>query len=232
MDNREQLTKCKIACAETGIEIHHTLCAICSPSYNCGVNAYVKNGKLLKVEGTDEHPRNHGILCTKGQSNRQFIYRKDRLTTPLRRTGERGEGKFEPITWDEAYAEITEKLTAIKNESGADSVVFFGGYNKWYRPWLRRFAHSFGSMNYGTESSSCMTSQWIAWKSGAGMTMSPDFGSADLILGWAFNPYYSGHLLAEKLNRFKAAGKKFIIVDPRITPAVEKLADIHLRPMR
>ena len=83
MDNREQLTKCKIACAETGIEIHHTLCAICSPSYNCGVNAYVKNGKLLKVEGTDEHPRNHGILCAKGQSNRQFIYRKDRLPLPF-----------------------------------------------------------------------------------------------------------------------------------------------------
>jgi len=230
MESREQLVKAKIPCDETGIEIRHTLCAICSPSNHCGIDAYVKDGKLLKVEGTDEHPKNQGILCTKGLSNREFIYRKDRILSPLRRIGARGEGKFEPISWDEAYVEITARLNGIKDTHGADTVAFFGGYSKWYRPWLRRFAHSFGSMSYGTESSTCMTSGWIAWKVAAGCLARPDMGNCDLFLGWAYNPYHSKHLNAAAANKAKENGMKFIIVDPRITPAVEKLADLHLRP--
>ena len=52
---------------------------------------------------------------------------------PCKRVGERGEGKFEPITWDEAYAIIAEKLNAVKAQYGASSVAFFSGYCKWYR---------------------------------------------------------------------------------------------------
>ena len=230
MDNLEALMKAKIPCKETGIEIKHTLCCICSPSNHCGVNAYVKDGKLLKVEGTDDHPKNHGLLCTKGASNREFIYREDRILTPLRRVGERGEGKFEPISWDEAYKEIAEKLLGFREKYGADSVAFYGGYNKWYRPWLRRFAHSFGTMNYGTESSTCMTAKWIAWNLCAGRLASPDMANCDLFLGWAYNPYYSKYLNGKPADDAKKKGTKFIIVDPKITPAVEKLADLHLRP--
>lgn len=63
---------------------------------------------------------------------------EDRILTPLKRVGERGEGQFEPITWEQAYDEIASRLNGIKAEYGADAVAFFGGYNKWYRPWLRR----------------------------------------------------------------------------------------------
>lgn len=230
MDKREQLLRAKIPCPETGIEIRHTVCAICSPAYNCGVDAYVKDGKLLKVEGMDGHPRSKGGLCTKGLANRGFIYRPDRILTPLRRVGKRGEGRFEPITWDEAYDEISKRLLALREEFGADCVAFFGGYNKWYRPWLRRFAHSFGTYNYGTESSTCMTAGWMAWKIASGQLARPDMAHCDLYLGWAFNPYYSGYLNAQAAEKRKAEGMKIIVVDPRITPTTEKLADLHLRP--
>lgn len=230
MDSLEQLLKAKIPCAETGIEVRHTLCAICSPSNHCGVDAYVKDGKLIKVEGTDEHPKNHGLLCTKGLSNREFIYRKDRILTPLKRIGERGEGKFKEISWEEAYQEIGERLNEIKRTEGPQAVAFFGGYSKWYRPWLRRFAHSFGSMSYGTESSTCMTAGWIAWKLLTGQLSRPDMGNCDLFLGWAYNPYHSKYLNGKAADAAKAKGMKFIIIDPKITPAVEKLADLHLRP--
>lgn len=230
MDKLEELIRAKIPCPETGIEVKHTVCAICSPAYNCGIDAYVKDGKLLKVEGMDEHPRSRGGLCTKGLSNRGYVYREDRILTPLRRVGKRGEGRFQPITWDEAYGEIAQKLLAIREKDGADAVAFFGGYNKWYRPWLRRFAHSFGTFNYGTESSTCMTAGWMAWKVAAGQLARPDMAHSDLYLGWAFNPYYSGYLNAQAAERAKAAGAKFIVIDPKITPAVEKLADLHLRP--
>lgn len=230
MDSLEALIKAKIPCPETGIKVCHTVCAICSPANNCGVNAYVKDGKMIKLEGMDEHPASRGRLCVKGLSGRQFAYREDRILTPLRRTGERGEGKFEPITWEEAYHEIASRLNGIKAEYGADAVAFFGGYNKWYRPWLRRLAHSFGTMNYGTESSTCMTAGWMAWKIAAGQLARPDMAYADLYLGFALNPYFSGHSKAAAMEKRRAAGMKVIIIDPKITPAVERLCDLYLRP--
>ena len=114
MDDRNRLMKAKIPCRETGIQIKRTICDICAPNFHCGIDAYVKDGKVIKVEGTKEHPMNHGLLCTKGAANREYIYRKDRLMTPLRRVGERGEGRFEPISWETAYREIQAQFNVIK----------------------------------------------------------------------------------------------------------------------
>lgn len=230
MERIEQLLKAKIPCKETGIEIRHTICDICCPSFHCGIDAYVKDGKVIKIEGTKGHPMNDGLLCTKGLSNREYIYRKDRILTPLKRVGKRGEGKFEPITWDEAYRICGEKLNGWKEKEGADSVMFFGGYTKWFRPWLHRFAFSFGTENYATESSTCFTSGLMAWKIATGRAVKGDMANCGVFLGWAFNPYHSRYLNGKKADAAKARGVKFIIVDPRVTPAVEKLADIHLRP--
>ena len=60
-----KLLKAKIPCAETGIEVKKTLCDICAPNFHCGIDAYVKDGKVIKVEGTKEHPGSHGLLDRK-----------------------------------------------------------------------------------------------------------------------------------------------------------------------
>ena len=130
MSEINELTKAKIPSEDNGIELKRTLCDICCPGMHCGVNAYVKDGKIIKIEGTKEHPRNHGKLCTKGAAGRQYVYRKDRLQTPLKRTGERGEGRFEPISWDEAYQIIRDELFKVRDTYGADSVAFFSGYTE------------------------------------------------------------------------------------------------------
>ena len=106
--------KAKIPGADTGIEVKKSMCSICSPGNHCGLDVYVKDGKILKVEGTKEHPFNRGCICTKGSMNKAYVYRKDRIRTPLRRVGKRGEGKFEPITWEEAYSEIARNLNRVK----------------------------------------------------------------------------------------------------------------------
>lgn len=231
MDEKERLLKAKIPGDETGIQVKRTICDICCPSFHCGIDAYVKDGQVIKIEGTADHPVNHGLLCPKGLSNRQYIYREDRLQTPLRRMGPRGSGQFEPISWEEAYREIAQRLNAIKAESGPESVLFYSGYTKWYRPFLHRFTYSFGSPNFLTESSSCMTSTFLNWWVTTGNPMcSSDVARAGVFLGWAYNPYYSRHLAALNVEKRKAEGMKVIIIDPRITPASLKLADIHLRP--
>lgn len=230
MTELERKIKAKIPGPDTGIEVRHTICDICSPGMHCGINAYIKDGKVIKIEGIDGHPSNDGRLCTKGLSNRQYIYREDRVLTPLKRVGKRGEGKFEPITWDEAYAEIAKGLNAAKAKYGAESVAFYSGYSKWYRQMLRRLAYAFGSPNYGCESSACYTAAFMAWKVAAGEQGRPDMANSDLFLGWAFNPFYSSYMKARRAMALKEKGLKFLIVDTRRTPASEKLADLFLQP--
>ena len=95
-------------------EIKRTICDICCPSFHCGIDAYVRDGQIVKIEGTAEHPQNHGLLCAKGLAARQYVYRKDRIQTPLLRVGERGSGEFRPISWEEAYRRIAEHLLKIR----------------------------------------------------------------------------------------------------------------------
>lgn len=230
MATKEELLKAKIPCEETGIEIRRSLCDICSPTSHCGVNCYVKDGVIIKVEGDENHPLNKGLLCTKGASNRQYVYREDRIRTPLKRTGPRGSGQYEPISWDEALDTIAEKLKGYKAQYGAQSVFFFGGYTKWFRPILQRLAYSFGTPNYGTESSTCFTSGLMAWKIAAGTPSRPDTKNSKLFLGWAHNPYYTGYLGARSMEALKKEGVKFIIVDTMYTQTAQKIADLFLQP--
>ncbi|MEG1971938.1 MAG: molybdopterin-dependent oxidoreductase, partial [Oscillospiraceae bacterium] len=230
MNELERKIKAKIPGEDTGIEIRRSLCDICSPGAHCGVDLYIKDGKIIKVEGTENHPMNNGKLCTKGAANREYVYREDRIKTPLKRVGKRGEGLFKEISWDEAYDEIAQRLNKTKSEHGAEAVAFFTGFSKWYRPMFRRFAYSFGSQNYGSESSCCYLSAYMAWKVMAGDQANPDMANSDLFLGWAYNPYYSNYLAAQKATELKAKGLKFIIIDTRSTPATEKLADLALYP--
>lgn len=230
MSTTEERIAGKIPGEDTGIVTRNSFCDICAPGPHCGVTCYVREGKIIKVEGTDGHPTNHGLLCPKGQSNRQYVYRGDRVLTPLRRVGERGEGKFEPITWDEAFDEIVKRLNAVKEEFGPCSVAFYSGYNKWYRPFLQRLCYAFGSVNYGTESSSCFTSTIMSWRLNTGADFAaPDLAHAGIFLGWCYNAYYAQYLMTAGVERARERGMKVIIVDPRITPAVEKQCDLHLR---
>ncbi|MDO4547235.1 MAG: molybdopterin-dependent oxidoreductase [Clostridia bacterium] len=232
MTDLERRSKAKLPGKDTGIEIKRSICSICSPSNHCGVDCYVRDGEIIRVEGTLEHPLNHGCLCTKGAGLRSYIYRQDRVRTPLRRTGERGEGLFEPISWDEAYRVIAEKLNAVKETCSPHSVAFYSGYSKWYRPLYQRFAYAFGSVNYGTDDSACSMAMVIANIITAGTGGAPDLAHANTFLGWNFSGYYSNHLSVKAVRELKERGGKVIIIDARYTPAAKNLADIflHINP--
>ena len=78
MTEQEKLLQAKIPGQETGIEVKRSFCSICEPLFHCGINAYVKDGKVLKVEGVPGYPMSNGMLCPKGLANREFMYRADR----------------------------------------------------------------------------------------------------------------------------------------------------------
>ncbi len=221
-------SKSKLPGEDSGVEVRKTFCDICSPNTHCGINAYVKDGVVVKVEGTKEHPHSRGTLCAKGSASRQYIYHKDRIRTPLLRKGERGSGDFEPISWDDALNEISENLLKIKKESGPESVVFFVGFTKWFRPFLKRLAHSFGSPNYCTESSTCQMATVVAGALTYGYCGGPDIRNAKCLMVWSRNLLHSTTPDAQRLLDAREKGLKIIDVGPLFTPLTAH-ADIHLR---
>jgi anaerobic selenocysteine-containing dehydrogenase len=191
------------------------------------MDVYVERGRVVRVEAA-RPPFGSGGLCPKGYAVRGYVYRADRVRTPLRRTGERGEGLFEPITWEEAYGEIAERLNAAKRTFGPDSVAFYTGYSKWYRPYLHRFAHAFGTLNYGTESSSCFQSNFMANEVNAGVMTRPDLARSELFMAWGANPFHNGNYGGRDFDALKERGLKILLIDPRVTP-FSAYADLQLR---
>ena len=96
------LDEAKAAAAKAGEKAIPTFCAMCGPAANCGVYAFVKDGRFTKVAGMKESPANLGAVCPKGQAAPQWVYSPERLKYPMRRVGAKGEGKFQQITWDDA----------------------------------------------------------------------------------------------------------------------------------
>lgn len=223
-----KMLKGKIPGSKTEIDVKKSICTICDPMTQCGMDLYVKNGKIIKVEGSKENPYNRGALCSKGAATRQYVYNEDRLKTPLKRKGPRGSGSYEPITWDDAMNIIVDKLNNYKQKYGPESVVFFSGYAKWFRPFLQRLAYAFGSPNYLTESSVCFQAMAMAQQLVFGLPGAPDVKNTRCVMVWSANPFYTNCGNAGHLVDAKNQGVKIIVVDPRITPTTN-IADIHLQ---
>ena len=222
------MIKGKIPGEATGIEIRKSVCTICDPGTQCGLDCYVKDGRFVKVEGSLENPHSAGTLCSKGAAQRQWVYHEDRLRTPLKRIGPRGSGRMAPISWTEALDTIAENLQRLKAESGPESVVFYCGYPKHLRPFLQRLALQFGSPNYCTESSTCNTAMAMAWRLDYGQMAGPDLANTKCALVWTANPFYANTPTARRLFDARDRGVKFIVVDPRLSP-IAAIADLHLR---
>ncbi len=223
-----QQLKGKVPGKETGIEVRKTVCSICDPIIHCGIDAYVKDGVVVKVEGSKENTHNSGTLCSKGAASRQYLYHKDRLQTPLIRKGDRGSGEFERISWDDALDVIATRLLKIKDEYGPEAVLFYAGYPKWMRPFLKRLAHSFGSPNYCSESSTCAMAAALASRLNYGAVGNPMVAQTKCLLVWGTNPFNGNSPVIRPFLAAREQGLKIIEVGPLISP-VTKYADIHLR---
>ncbi|PKG59157.1 MULTISPECIES: DMSO/selenate family reductase complex A subunit, partial [unclassified Shewanella] len=117
---------------EVGIENSGWSACLCNCFSNCPIKVYSSDGVVTRIEADsetiDDYGNTHQIRsCARGRSLKQRTYAPDRLKTPMKRVGKRGEGKFVPITWEEATSEIAEKLSHIKNEYGNKSIYLKAG---------------------------------------------------------------------------------------------------------
>src|SRR3954466_12853279 len=99
-----------------------TACILCSQ--NCGIEVQTESGRITRVRGDRAHPASEGYACEKAQRLDHYQNARDRLTAPLRR---RPDGTFEEIDWDTAIAEVAERLGALRDEHGGESIFYYGG---------------------------------------------------------------------------------------------------------
>src|SRR5437588_4459440 len=97
-------------------------CGMCPAG--CGIIVRTREHKANKIEGNPLHPVNRGALCARGQAGLEVLYNPDRIKGPLKRVRERGEGKWEEITWDEAIKTLADKLREIKETKSPGLSLF------------------------------------------------------------------------------------------------------------
>ncbi len=129
-------------------EIKKAVCTFCKGE--CGVLVHVKDGHLVKIEvdpvWQPRYPPTKG--CVRLRAAKEWFYHPDRVNFPLKRTGERGEGKWQRIPWGQALDEIAQRLGDIKDKYGAESIAFTEGTSYRHdRPSKFRFFNAIGSMN-------------------------------------------------------------------------------------
>jgi anaerobic selenocysteine-containing dehydrogenase len=200
----------------------------------CGVLAHIRDGKLEKIEGDPDHPWNNGRLCARCLAMTQYINHPDRLTHPLKRVGERGEGKWEQISWDEAFNLIEEKMGRIRDEFGPESVIFSMGTGRDIGPWICMLAYAFGSPNvmFALSGIACYSPRMAAVNTVQGDYCimdaaqwlpdrydDPRYKIPKCIIIWGYNIPAScpdnvfGHWIIDLMKR----GTKIIAIDPRLT---------------
>jgi len=192
----------------------------------CAIHVTVENGVATEIKGDPDHPTTAGVLCTKVSRYIDRTYHPDRLLTPLRRVGNKGEGKFEAITWDEALDTIAARLKpiaardpqAILPYSYCGTMGLLQG-----EAMAMRFFHKLGASFL--DRTVCATAGFTGYKYTIGGSIGTDieqFQDAKLILIWGGNPIASNLHLWMRVQEAKRKGAKLIAIDPYRSLTAEK----------
>lgn len=204
----------------------------------CGCVAVVEAGRLRSIEPLPDHPTGQA-LCPKGRAAPELVHHPERVTRPLRRTQPKGalDPGWKPISWDEALAEISARLSDIRARHGAEQVAFSvttpsGSHISDSISWIERFIRAYGSPNtiYGTEI--CNWHKDYASRFTYGQDIgTPDFANSDCIVLWGNNPAATWLARQVEIQKGLKRGARMIVIDPRPTPLARRATRwLRVRP--
>lgn len=192
----------------------------------CALLITVEDGVATEVKGDPDHPTTAGVLCTKVSRYAERTYHPDRLLHPMRRVGNKGEGKFERISWDEAIGEIATRLSGIaaRDPQAILPYSYAGtmGLVQGESISARLFHHLGASL---LDRTICATAGFTGYKYTIGATIGTDleqFQNAKLILIWGGNPIASNLHFWMRAQEAKRNGAKLIAIDPYRSLTAEK----------
>ena len=196
-------------------EIRKTTCYMCA--CRCGVRAHIKDGKLKYLDGNPDHPVNRGVLCAKGSAGIMNQYSPARLKKPLLRVGERGDGAFKEIEWEEALS-IAVKWLGETRKTDPSRLAFFTGRDQ-SQSFTGMWAQKYGTRNFAAHGGFCS----VNMAAGGIYTLGSafwEFGEPD----WDLTRYFMMFGVAEDhdsnpikigIGKIKTRGDaKFVSVNP------------------
>ncbi|MEO3873830.1 molybdopterin oxidoreductase family protein [Nonomuraea sp. B12E4] len=203
----------------------------------CSWVVTVENGRAVKLRGNPDQPYTRGALCVKVNRYLEHTRADDRILYPLRRTGPKGSGRFERISWEEALDEISERLRGIVEEHGGEAIwPYLGTGTLGYLQGCegvagRRFWNMLGASKHWLNICSGAGNSGLTRTLGTPAGMDPEnFALARLVLLWGTNTLTSGHHLWKFIQDAKANGAYVVAIDPIRTRTADQ-ADEHL-PIR
>ena len=208
-----------------------TFCRICEAM--CGLDVQLEDGRITKVRGSSEHILSSGHLCVKAQNAAEAAYDKDRVLHPLKRNAATGD--FEKISWSQAYSEIANKLTAVREKHGPASVAFANGNPASFCAsliiWMGAFKKLLGiQWTYSPsaeDTAAPMVASHLLYGS-LGSILRPDLWRSHFVMIIGANPYVSHSslftepLLRKAIDSVKERDGRVVVVDPRRTETARK----------
>lgn len=189
-----------------------SLCEMCG--VKCGIIARVRDGRVVKIDGNPKHPFSNGKLCARGNAGMTALYDPDRLRQPLKRVGD---GKFEPISWDDAMREIGAKLKDLKAQFGPETLVW-ATHPELINPWEKHWMAAFGSPNLTGHAATCYSSRTVAFATTYGDLPGVDYGNVQYYLSPGRNLLEGIHNgVIQKIVAAKAKGARLVALDPRMS---------------
>ena len=209
-----------------------TVCFNCEAG--CGLLAYVDKEKMRvqKFEGNPAHPGSRGRNCAKGPATINQVNDPERILYPLRRTGKRGEGKWERVTWDEVLDDLGGRIRRALQEGRKDEIMYHVGRPGHELIYNQRVLHAWGIDGHNSHTNVCSAGARTGYAFWHGFDRpSPDYANARFILllsshleaGHYFNPH------AQRIIDGKANGAKVCVLDTRLSNTASK-ADYWLSP--
>jgi anaerobic selenocysteine-containing dehydrogenase len=199
----------------------------------CGIRVHVENGKITKIEGDPDSPLSRGTVCVKGLAQVERLNHPDRLKHPMKRIGEKGEGKWERISWNEALETITRKIRDTIERDGQRAISFIEGTPKGLELYLMiRLANLLNIPNIATPGNICHMPREIASNLTCGFFPIPDYDHPPAcVVVWGSNLFQTNEegIIGFQLKRALEQGAKLIVIDPRKT-AVASRADLWIQP--
>jgi len=209
-----------------------TICFNCEAA--CGLLAYVdkETGRIQKFEGNPLHPGSRGRNCAKGPATLNQVNDPERIRYPLRRTGPRGGGQWERVTWDEVLDDIAGRIRRALVERRPQEVMYHLGRPGHELVYLQRVFHAWGIDGHNSHTNVCSASARAGYAFWMGMDRpSPDHANARFMLllsshletGHYFNPH------AQRIMEAKMRGAKICVIDTRLSNTAS-MADWWLSP--
>ncbi|MGR9168872.1 molybdopterin-containing oxidoreductase family protein [Rhizobium sp. KDH_Rht_773_N] len=212
--------------------IGHTACPHDCPS-TCALEVDItQDGRVGRVRGANDHSYTSGVICAKVARYAERLYHPDRLMHPLRRTGAKGAGQWQQVSWDDALDEIAEAFVKAEARDGSEAVwpYFYAGTMGWVqRDSIERLRHA--KRYSGFFSSICTNPAWTGFTMATGMLRGPDpreMARADCVVIWGTNAVATQvNVMTHAVKARKERGARIVVIDIYDNPTM-KQADMAL----